>query len=182
MFVPFLVATCQFVIMAEPVPAPVSVPAPGDLVKQLANGALKLAGLIEPTRGLLWVDHFVGPSEERRAPVAKRLCGVELGGQRAAIEQRLIDDAKRTLEAREGEITCEAEFGGTTCTVGATMEWDAAVHLVFDKRAATKGAPERYVLRAVFIDDEVLVDEDGVKAARAKLAVAAKKLGTRGCR
>lgn len=178
MFVPFFVAAFHLAL-AEPPPA---VPTPVELVKQLAKGEVKLAALVEPRRGLIWIDHFEGPADEKAGKVAKHLCGPELGGERAALEARLIDAAKRTLEARDGEIRCANEFGPTTCTIGATMEWDPAVHLVFQEYRSTRAWPEHQALIAVYIDDDVLVDEARIRKQHAALTQASKAVVKRSCR
>jgi hypothetical protein len=186
-FAPFFVAAVHVVLSAPPDTGP----APAELVTKLAKGEVNLAALIEPRRGLIWIDHFEGPADERPVKVAKHLCGLELGGEWAALETRLVDDAKRTLEARDGQVLCATgkrsaplanAFGGTTCTVGATMEWDPAVHLVFERFPSTRAWPEHHALVAVYIDDDVLVDEATIRVQHTKLTKAAKALVKRACR
>lgn len=180
MFVPLCIAALSGLIQAAPEPAPTT---PQEAVAGLAKGTIALGSLVDPAHGLIYVDHYDGPVDEPPKPVAKRFCGAKSAAERAALATRVHEDAKRVVEEADGAtIPCGPAFGGTTCTVGATMEWDPAVHLVFDTVAATKTQAARVTLRAVLIDDDVLVSEELVQSQHAKLAAAAKRLGAGVCR
>lgn len=183
MFVPFVFALAELALSAAPRPGPATAPtapAAAALVGRLSRGEVAVSALIDPKRGLIVVDHFDGASDEPRRKVEQRYCGDALQRTMAELGPRLVDASKRRLDDGVA-IECAPGFGGMACVVGATMEWDPAVHLVFTAASAGAGV-DGLALRAVAIDDEVLVTDELVASVRDAMGKAVRRLEGRGCR
>ena len=107
------------------------------------------------------------------------LCGEALDRFVAGWQRRLADRAEGLRQNDElGFLACRNRPGPPTCTFGRSMEWDPAVHFVFGLDAE----PGRGLrLRAVTLDDEVLVGAADVATEHRAQARVIARLLRRGC-
>lgn len=202
MFACFLAALGR-VLVAATVTAPSPTPSPLQrTVAGLATDQSALDRLIDRALGLIVIDHFEGETDTPAKPIEARLCGAALTKALPRWRKDVRDAVVRRIESsaavsREDEpdpaaaISCKPAFGGTACTVGATMEWDPAFILVFEDvsqvhlptpSADARPAPAgRKVLRAVLVDDVVGLVEDTAVERTLALEKALKRLRATPC-
>lgn len=155
---------------APPLPKPAArrpaprLPATRQLLRELASGTQPLADLIDPAVGLLFVDHFEGPGEDGNTIEDLHVCPRDLA---SFVEARWPAVVAAIRSAQDTDhVTCKAR--PPTCRAGGAGEWDPVFHFVFGSRGTGRG--QRLVLRAIAIDDEVLVDPDRLAIEHARQA------------
>lgn len=145
---------------APPAPAPTP-----RLLLDLASGKQRLADLIDPALGLWFIDHFEGPGEDGNTMEDLHVCPRELDKLVQARWASVVDEIRSSKET--AHLTCAAT-PQPTCRAGGAGEWDPVFHFSFGTRGS--GAHRTLVLRAIAIDDEVLVDPDHLAVEHARQA------------
>lgn len=142
---------------------PQAKPAPTkQLLLDLASEKQPLADLIDPAVGLLFMDHFQGPGEDGNTIEDLHVCPRDLA---AFAKGRWSSVASTIRQAKEADhLTCAAT-PLPICQAGGAGEWDPVTHFMFGTRGTGSGT--RLVLRAIAIDDEVLVSSERVASEHA---------------
>ncbi len=146
----------------------------------IADGTLPLARFIDGRVGVVLIYHSPDPSfgasGSRRAR-PKRFCGKELMALVARWQARMAVEHDGVRSAyEESMLECHNRPSPPTCTFGRSMEWDPAVHFIFQLD------PERGLrLRAITLDDEALVDPREIAAEHRAQAKTIERLTPTEC-
>ncbi|HEX4420853.1 MAG TPA: hypothetical protein VH165_23215 [Kofleriaceae bacterium] len=149
------------VASAEPAPparqAPAAHPAstaPSPrLLHELATGKRRLADVMDPSTGLLFMDHCDRPGEDASTKEDRHVCPGELA---KFTRERWTEIAEAIEHADAEHLTCTQN----ACRVGGAGEWDPVYHFTFGPRG----------VRGIAIDDEVLVGAGEIAAEHARQA------------
>jgi hypothetical protein len=103
------------------------------MVRQLANGKLPPAELVDAERGLVWVVYLPDQQVDVTPKSTKRLCGDTAIKKLASLRSTL-----RALIAAPDEVfSCSNKPGPPTCTIGERGEssstWDLTFRIAGDK-------------------------------------------------
>jgi hypothetical protein len=134
-----------------------------DLLLALANGRQPLAELLDPSVGLLFMDHFEGPGEDGNTIEDLHVCPRDLA---AFARARWVEVTGAIRRAQEADRLACTTAPQPTCQAGGAAEWDPVLHFTF----GTRDRGPRLVLRAIAIDDEVLADPDRLAIEHANQA------------
>ncbi|MBK9031089.1 MAG: hypothetical protein IPL61_07100 [Myxococcales bacterium] len=165
-------------VLAGAAPATADVPTPPTVVtralmRELAAGTRPFASLVDRAAGVVFIDHFDGAGDPQPV-IERRLCGRALDRQLRKVKGWMF--AALHGDPEVGAPRCHNRPGPPGCTFGGSMAWDPAVHLHF------RLDPDRgVVLRAITVDDEVLVDPAAVAAEHRAQARLIARLGARPC-
>jgi len=146
----------------------------------IADGKDQLAHYVDDRTGVVFIDDSPDPSDGASGTRPERPaleCGARLTALIAKWEQRMASKTDGVRAAYdENRLTCVNRPPPATCTFGRSGEWDPAVHFVFRVDAA-RGV----MLRAITLDDEVLVDSKVVDARHRSHARLTERLAAPGC-
>lgn len=135
------------------------------LMLALADGKLPFATLVDAHRGVMFVDNSGDPSggQSPRDPSGVR-CGAALTTLLDLWQKRLANKTtglRKTYE--EGRLEC-VQTPTPACIWRGSSEWDPTVYFLF--RADSNGELR---LRAIDLEDELLVDPARVAANRRQI-------------
>ena len=139
---------------------------PAPTVKLVTGMSTHFADFVDPAVGLVFIDHFTPPGEGSATP-ARELHVCDPAKLASVIKTEIAPAI--TAAVTNNALRCD----GLSCRAGGAGEWDPVLHFRF----AASGS--KLYLRAITIDDEVLVGESTVQAehdAQDKLIV---KLSTK---
>ncbi|HEY8141254.1 MAG TPA: hypothetical protein VIG06_01235 [Kofleriaceae bacterium] len=177
-----LVATLICLVSATGARAEPAVPRNPDLATQgmmlhIADRSLPLSRFIDERAGVVLLDRFEGPAGEDAPPqVEKLFCGRALTRLVRDWQRRASDPIGIPSTRDNDALECRNRPGPPTCTFGRSMEWDPAIHFVF------RLDPDRgLLLRAITVDDEVLVDPREIDKEHRAQARLIESLAKPGC-
>ena len=142
--------------------------------RELARDRAALDAVVDRAAGVVFIDHFTGAAGGPSGPPPRLLCGRALE-RRLRIVQRWMADGARA-ETGDGGPFCHNRPGPPTCTIGLSMEYDPGIHFQFRVDPA-RGV----VLRAITLDDEVLVDAAEIGREHRDQARIVERLGATSC-
>lgn len=128
------------------------------LIVELARPVRALE-LVDPDRGLVFVDAFLEPGEPSGTTSERHLCGAELD-RFMHDEWTEVVAAAITGAQDNGSVVC----ADLACRAGGRGEWDPVFHFDFVR------GPRGLALRSISYDDEVLRGQADVAAEHAKTA------------
>jgi hypothetical protein len=120
------------------------------LMLSLADGKIPMSQLVDPSAGVVFIDHSGNPSGMPRRDHDGVRCGAELAALFDRFQKQLAHGLRATYQ--EARLTCSTS-PYLVCTWRGSMEWDPTTYFVFRDDAA-----RGLMLRAIVIEDELLVD------------------------
>ena len=123
------------------------------LMLSIADGKISMSQLVPPSRGVVYIDHGGNPSGMPRRDSDGVRCGAQLAALFDRVQKKLAHPViGLRVTYQEARLVC-----GTspypTCIWRGGSEWDPTIHFVF-RDDAVNGL----VLRAIVLEDELLVD------------------------